>query len=239
MGIYDSHARYYDAIYAARGRDASVDVDHLLALAEQRGIAPGSVLDVACGTGLHVAEFARRVDDVAGVDLSDQMLEVARRRVPQARLEQGDFRTFELGRSFDLVTCLFSSVGHVADLEELRQAITRMAAHVADDGLLAIETWLSPDDVDLTRTKDAIVVETQTGPVARLSSAWIDDEALIVEFGWIVADDEGCHADIERHRMPLFTQEQYVDAVRDAGLNPTWVSQHGGLSGRPLLLGQP
>jgi SAM-dependent methyltransferase len=237
MGIYDRHARYYDAIRAARGRDAAADVDRLFALAGQHGRAPTSVLDVACGTGLHLAEFARRLDDVVGVDLSPQMLEVAHDRTPEVRLEQGDFRTFELGRAFDLVTCLSSSIGHVADLEELREAVARMAAHVAPGGLLAVETWLTPEQVDLSRTKDAAVAETETDRVAWVSSAWLDDDALVVEFGWLVADDDGCHADIERHRMPLFTEDQYVEAVRDAGLTPTWVSEPAGLSSRPLVLG--
>ena len=51
---------------------------------------------------------------------------------------------FDLGCRFDVVTCLFSSIGYVGTVERLDQAIATMAAHLEPGGTLIVEPWLSP-----------------------------------------------------------------------------------------------
>ena len=52
---------------------------------------------------------------------------------------------FSLGRRFDVVTCLFSSIGYVGTVERLGDAIAAMAAHLDPGGVLIVEPWLTPD----------------------------------------------------------------------------------------------
>lgn len=69
--------------------------DELYDILSDYGIAPGThVLDVGCGTGLVSNVLARRRCNVMGVDVSEPMLERARRRVPSA--------TFALARAEEL-----------------------------------------------------------------------------------------------------------------------------------------
>src|SRR5260370_37730006 len=85
---------------------------------------------------------------VEGVDLTPAMLAVARARLPGIPLHEGDMRTLDLGKTFDAVTCLFSSIGYMTDPAELRGAIARLAAHVAPgrvvlgDGCVRPDSWL-------------------------------------------------------------------------------------------------
>lgn len=69
-----------------------------------------SILDVGCGTGRHAIEFARRGYQVVGVDITEGMLTVARRKAEEAGVSvefvQADARTFDLGRQFDYAVCL-------------------------------------------------------------------------------------------------------------------------------------
>ena len=67
---------------------------------------------MACGTGRHV-ELLRKRYEVEGLDISGEMLEAARARCPGVVFHQADMRTFALGRRFDVVTCLFGSIGYV------------------------------------------------------------------------------------------------------------------------------
>lgn len=238
MGIYDRHAAWYDALYDASGRDPAVDVATLLEIVAREGVTPNSWLDVACGTGRHAAAFRERVDDVVGVDRSDEMLAVARDRGADVEFVRGDFRHLDLGRSFDVVTCLFSSIGHVADEGELRQAVAAMARHVAPGGVLLVEAWLTPDTVDRDGRRDVVTVPVDDGYVVRLGRSAIDGGALVVEFAWAVATSELIETEVERHRMPLFTGAQYVAAVEAAGLVPAWHAPGPLLTGRPLLVGR-
>jgi SAM-dependent methyltransferase len=59
-------------------------------------LAPGPVLDAACGTGAVSAQLVARGHEVIGIDLSEGMLARARKAVPQARLERGDLTAMPL-----------------------------------------------------------------------------------------------------------------------------------------------
>src|SRR5438128_2598716 len=78
-----------------------------------------SLLDVACGTGLH-DEHLLKWYDVEGVDLSTAQLAVARGRLPEVTYTRADMTDFDMGKQYDVVTCLFSSIGHMQNLRQLR-----------------------------------------------------------------------------------------------------------------------
>ena len=141
---YEGAARFYDVIHDARGRDAVGEAN--LVMGEARRLAPTSatLLDVGCGTGPHLARFAEEFD-IVGVDLSAHMLSIAAERAPGVVLVEGDFRTFELDGLFDVAVSLFSGIGYLTELEDLRSAIVNMAAHLTPGGVLLIEGWVKPD----------------------------------------------------------------------------------------------
>jgi len=100
---YDARAATYDE--SAMHRDLAVEVAAFCALDDVR-----DVLDVATGTGLvlrALAAAAPRPLAMTGVDLSPDMLAVARREVPAVRLVRADAVALPLDdRSVDLVTCV-------------------------------------------------------------------------------------------------------------------------------------
>ena len=67
------------------------------------------------------------------MDVEPSLLAVAKARLPGVPLHLGDMRTFNLGRQFDVVTCLFSSIGYMLAPEDQLQAIANMAGHLAPD----------------------------------------------------------------------------------------------------------
>ena len=91
--------------------------------------AARTLLDVACGTGRHL-EHLRSTFETAGVDADAGMLEIARARLPGVPLSVGDMRDLDLGRRFDVVTCLFSAIGFAHDLDVLGLATASLARHV-------------------------------------------------------------------------------------------------------------
>src|SRR4051794_38434863 len=99
--FFDSHAERYDE--NAFTRNTVAEVDFFLNLFPlSRGAA---ILDVGCGTGRHSVELAKRGFKVTGLDLSEGMLKVARRRAEEAGVEvefvQRDATDFSFDRSFD------------------------------------------------------------------------------------------------------------------------------------------
>ena len=237
---YHDLAAWYDALYDARGKDYEAEALTLLDLAGARVEgAVDSLLDVACGTGRHLEVFARHVPEVTGLDSSHEMLTVAAARLGEVRLVEADLREFALERRFDVVTCLFSSIGHVADGEQLDTAVAAMARHVRPGGVLIVEPWLTPDRVEPGGIRDLDTGETSDGVLARVSNSHVDGDVLVVEFAWAVATSAGVATAEERHRMPLFSRERYLDAVDRAGMAGEWLDEVPGLaSGRGLLVGR-
>ncbi|AZI42649.1 class I SAM-dependent methyltransferase [Deinococcus psychrotolerans] len=130
-------ARVYDAIMA----DIEYDVwaDFILSYAAEAGLSITSALDLACGTGGLTQQLAALKLEVTGLDASPEMLKVAAERMPGVRFVQGDLRTFELGRTFDLVTCVFDSVNNLTADGDLELALRQMHAHLSPGGLLAFD----------------------------------------------------------------------------------------------------
>lgn len=238
VGYRGNVARRYDALYAAAGVDVAAEAAEVLARARallgREEVV--SLLDVACGTGAHLDRWRRTIVDLAGIDLSSAMLREARRRLPMdVALHAADFRTFDLGRTFEVVTCLFSSIGYVRDLLELDAAVARMAAHLAPGGVLLLEPWLTPDAWDPDHGLDIDVVPGDRGPEAvRVLRSWREGDASWFDWVTVEAGARGLQVDREEHRTLLITRERYLAAFTAAGLDATW--EDPGLRGRGLVV---
>lgn len=213
--MYEREARLYDALYAFK--DYRADVEYLRSTIEPLLTAGGGdLLDVACGTGGHLVHFAAHYA-VQGIDASPAMLAVAREKLPGTALHQADMRDFDLGRQFDVVTCLCSSIGYVETEAGLRQAVGAMAAHLRPGGVLVVEPFFGPHQWSPGRATILTVDEPELR-VARVSHSSVDGTVAIIEYHYLVATPDGCEHFTERHRLGLFSDDQYMNAFRAAGL---------------------
>src|SRR5262245_35884873 len=128
-GLWDYlHDRALAANY-----DASLEGNPLPAVdeefVERHHRAGGRLLDLGCGTGRLLLRLARAGSWVVGVDLSPEMLAVARRTAGEAGLGVHLLRAnlVQLDAladgSFDTVACLFSTLGMVLGAENRRRAV--------------------------------------------------------------------------------------------------------------------
>ncbi|MFF5986755.1 class I SAM-dependent methyltransferase [Prauserella flavalba] len=222
-------AQVYDECYRGRGKDYAAEAASVVELAGSRG----SLLDVACGTGAHLAEFARLCAHVQGLELSEDMLAVARERLPGVPLHHGDMRGFELPGRFDVVTCLFSSIGHLSDEAELSAALTAMAGHLAPGGTLVVEPWWFPENF-LPGYVAADIVKAGQRTISRVSHSTLDGRYSRVEVHYVVAEPWGIRSFVDVHHITLFERAQYEAAFATAGCAVDYVE--GGPSGRGLFI---
>jgi SAM-dependent methyltransferase len=192
-----------------------------------------TLLDVACGTGGHLA-FLKRDYVVEGLDREPRLLAIARRKLPGVRFHRGDMARFSLGRRFDVVTCLFSAIGYMATRGRLRRAMANMARHLLPGGVLIIEPWLTPGAFQAGYTMGQFV-EQPGVVIARFSASRRGGGQSVVQFHYLVAGRGRITHFTERHRLGLFTFPQYGAALRSAGLTVT--VDRIGLIGRGLLIG--
>jgi SAM-dependent methyltransferase len=230
--MYRRNAKYYDAIYS--WKDYAAETTKLVEFIQARARRPATtLLDVACGTGAHLAHL-RSYFQVEGVDVEPEMLNVARERLPGVTLTQGDMADFDLGRTFDVVTCLFGSIGYVMTLERLTLAVTNMARHVAPGGLLAIEPWFIPQ-LFHPGTIHSLFVDQPDLRIARMNVSRIEDRLSILHFHYLVGTPQGIDYWEEQHEMALFTHDEYEATFQSAGLEVSYDAE--GLWGRGLYIG--
>ena len=188
---YTQSASIYDLLYIGIGRkDYPREAGQIDQLICDRNPSAATLLDVACSTGHHPAHLRGRYG-VEGVNASPQMLAVARSRLPDVPLRLCDMRALDLGREFDAVTCLFSSIGYLTDPAELRQTISRLARHLAPGGVLVIEGWVRPDAREDEHRPTVEHAEDRQTLGVRLGRSWRDGNLSHLEEHHLVRTGAG------------------------------------------------
>jgi SAM-dependent methyltransferase len=214
---YTSSAAVYDLIYADIV-DYPAAASTVTELVRARHPQAKALLEVGCGTGAVLAELTGSFD-VAGLDISEEMLVLARAKLPNVALHQADMVDFDLGRQFDAVICMFSSIGYATDLESLAAAYGRFAAHLVPGGVVIVEAWFRPDQFQ----PGWVGASTAGGPefrVQRMNTSWLEDDGRVsvMDMHHLVGEPGGVTHFVERHRMGLFTVDEHLDSLRAAGI---------------------
>lgn len=231
--MFRKSQQFYDAIYA--WKDYPAEVERLVSIIRERSPQARSLLDVACGTGKHL-ELLQELFRVEGVDLDPEMIALSRQRLgAEVPLHVGEMTELHLGRTFDVVTCLFSSIGYVRSRDALRRALVAMTRHASPGGLVIVEPWFFPDAWTPGHVH-AIFVDQDDLKVARMSVSEPLDDPLTVRFDYLVATPQGVEHFAEDHVMGMFTHDDYVGSYRAAGLDVEHDPE--GLMGRGLYMGR-
>lgn len=220
MEAYERSARVYDLLYSGAGiMDFAADAAAVHELVQQSNPAARTLLDVGCGTGLHLAQLSKWYE-VSGIDRSASMLDLARARLgDNVALSPADMRDFDLHRQFDVVTCLFSSIGYLTKDQDVSRAFQRFAHHLAPGGVLVVDGWVRPDawrDGDAPPPDHA---DDGTTTVVRLVRSKRDGRITTLEQHYLVRDNTGIDHFFEQHALLLTPTEQYSSAAQAAGLS--------------------
>jgi SAM-dependent methyltransferase len=214
---FSQTAEVYDLLYEAAGKDYGAEAEVLHRLVQSLRPGAATLLDVACGTGAHLAHL-RRWYDVVGADIEPSMLAVARQRCPGVELVESDMRALALGRRFDAVTCLFSSVAYG---DELDAALAALAAHLAPGGVLVLDGWIRPADWRDPSPPHALTARSPDGSLAacRVGRSARDGRHTNLELHYLIGrtGQDTVHV-VEHHELTLFTDEEYRRAFTAAGL---------------------
>jgi ubiquinone/menaquinone biosynthesis C-methylase UbiE len=146
---------------------------------EEIQLSPGDhVLDVACGTGI-VARLARErlggTGSIVGVDVSPDMLAVARAVAPGIHWREGDAGGLPLreGEEFDVVICQQG----LQSFPDKPAAVGQMHDALAQGGRLAVATWRSDNEIPFFRELRRIA-ERHLGAIADQRYSFGDATAL-------------------------------------------------------------
>jgi SAM-dependent methyltransferase len=131
---YDQFAKFYDLVMGDRGGDGGWVIDCL----HRYGKHITSLLELGCGTGSILTQITT-VPSITGLDLSSEMLALARSRVPNARLIETDIASFSLGEEFDVVICVFDTLNHLVTFDSWVSLFAATSRHLRVGGLFMFD----------------------------------------------------------------------------------------------------
>ena len=106
------------------------------------------ILDLGCGTGLHTKELIKRGYEVVGLDLSKEMIEIAKQRNPSTNFYVSDMSNFNIydkensgNEKFDAIICMFSVLGYLTENSQLENFFKSCKNHLKENGLLILDVW--------------------------------------------------------------------------------------------------
>jgi SAM-dependent methyltransferase len=223
---YESFFETEDWLALALARDAERTAREVEFLAER--LAPGSrVLDLACGTGRVAVPLAQRGYDVAGIDISERALGVARHDGPGLDLRRGDMRDlpWEAG-SFGAVINMWSAFGYFPTKADDERVLAEVARVLAPGGVLVVDTVNQAAFVHLLQPRSWSELDNGTLFCEQRDYDLTRGRARV---RWLFVDDRGRRELSFEHR--LYTIAEYGELLEGAGFMVTAVL--GDLDGSP------
>ena len=216
MDCYLDFAKIYDELICG-DIDYEAIADFIGKAAAPSGEGAALMLDLACGTGTLTDILARRGYDMIGVDLSYDMLNIARKKNENILYLCQDMRTFELYGTVDAIVCMTDSLNYITDYDDLRHVFA-LAKNYLNPG--------APFIFDINshyKLSEVISNNTFTYDSEDVYYTWeneYDAEKCICDFYltfFVTGDGENYRRFDERHRQRAYTCEEITEALCEAG----------------------
>lgn len=142
-GIYASLAPVYDSFNGELDYSAWADFIEK-SIKENLGCRAEYILDLACGTGKMTIELAKRGYDMIGVDISSEMLTVARERAEDAGTDGilwlcQDMTEFELYGTVEATVCCLDAINHLLTEKEVSRCFSLVHNYLVPDGIFIFD----------------------------------------------------------------------------------------------------
>ena len=134
---FKNYAKYYDFIYQDKdyGREFNF-IEEIFKTTKK----PKSILEIGCGTGNYTKILLERGYKVTAIDISGEMLEIAREKCSTKFLE-GDIRTIKINDKFDCCLAMFAVMGYITKNRDIIKALINIRKHLKPNGVFIFDVW--------------------------------------------------------------------------------------------------
>ena len=232
--LYRDLAKYYDKIY--QWKDYTEETNKIKQLIKQhKTTQENTLLEVGCGTGHHIQNL-KDVYKCTGLDINKEILEVAREKHPDTEFIQADMITMDLGRQFDVITCLFSSIGYVKTYSNLEKTLDAFYNHLNSGGVAIIEPWFTKD-IFSAGFPSLDVYEDDNLKIARGCVSEVEDYVSILDMHYLVVErGKKVKHFVDRHELGLFDIEKTLEIMKHVGFEALYLPD-GLMKDRGLYIG--
>jgi len=227
-GMYGEQARIYDLIYSFK--DYKKETKEIKELIKKNKKSKGKeLLEVACGTGNHL-QYLEKNFNSTGIDLNEGILKVARKKLSKStKLSKENMINFNLNKEFDVVLCLFSSIGYVKTYQNLRKTINNFANHLKKGGIVIIQPWFTKKQYKVGNPY-MTTYEGDDIKVSRLEMTEKKGNLSVINFHFLVAEkNKGVKHFTDKHELGMFEYSEISKIMKEAGLKTKFLKFDRGL----------
>jgi len=231
---YTKLAKYYDLIYDFK--DYKKESEIIISLIKKyKKTKTIELLEAGCGTGKYLKYFTQKYN-CEGFDISSDMIEIAKSKFPEVKLMVNDMTNFNFEKQYDIVVCLFSSIGYLQTLSNVEKAIKKFSKHTKKGGVVIIESWHTPENF-IEGIPDLITYENNNIRIAKMETGRILNGKSILDMQYLIAEkDQDTIYLKDRHIMGLFEHSQIINIMKQKGFR-TKIYKYGIYGKRVLFVG--
>lgn len=220
-------AAIHDAGFGHIARGAAATLIERL---RRRGLLRGTVVELACGSGISSELLVEAGYDVVGFDLSEAMIELAHQRVPAGRFSAASLYDAEIPECI-AVTVVGEGFNYLFDpragLDSMRLVVERAHDSLVPGGLMMFD-FAAPG-----RAMPRLEHNFFEGPGWRVTSETIEhpDRRLLERriTSWTDDGAGGEQVHEEHHMLALYDPDEVVALLSESGFNAELLATYGGL----------
>lgn len=211
--IYDYVMRHVDYVHWA---------DYIQSIFSRCRVTPRTILELACGTGSLAEILCQRGYDVTGVDRSEAMIAVARRKAAhygdRLSFMPGDMTDPPVRTRFDAILCMYDSINYLLDLDAVRCMLEQTRSRLTPDGLMIFDACT---EINSRRYFHKYTEKEGTDEFAYIRhSEYLEQERIQVnEFRLFFKRGDRFDHHVERHEQRIYPVSQVMEACRLAGFD--------------------
>lgn len=175
-----------------------------------------TLLHLGCGAGMNDFTFKREFD-VTGVDVSEGMLEIARKLNPEVRYIRGDMRDLSLEETFDAVA-IPDSIGYMTKERDLQKAISTAKDHLKPGGVLLIVALVSEDFMGNNFAYAGSEGDLQVTIFENNQRCWSNPAMYEAVLVYLIRRKGEMVVISDRHEQGLFPSTAWFSLLGDLGL---------------------
>ncbi|MCX6570924.1 MAG: methyltransferase domain-containing protein [Candidatus Aminicenantes bacterium] len=164
-----------------------------------------TLVDFGCGTGNHSIPLAQRGYQVTGVDLSSEMLCVARKKSSEVGASvnwiEGDVRNVQVGGPFDAGLFMYAVFGYLLLNEDVMAALSNARCHIRSGGLLTFDIWYGPAVLTIKPSDRVKIVPVTDGKVIRIVTSRLDTRHHSCQVHYHLWQLTGDHVEAESEEL--------------------------------------
>ena len=175
----------YNDVYSWKDYEGESQV--VIAELSNLGISPGSILELACGTGKYLSFFEGWTR--TGVDLCESSLQCAKVEMNDAHLVCADMTDTGLSETYDVILCLFGGISYVPEHDRI-QAIRHWKSLLKPNGILVVEPWMEEEDIQFGMPF-LYHFSCQEYDFSRVVVPQKEDRSCVLNFHFLYVDKKG------------------------------------------------